>query len=397
MGSGYKTSTASLIIPVIDDWYYTRVALESIKRYTKGNYEIIIVDNGSKVPLIDKVENFSKRNPEILVRYVRCERNLGFSGGCNRGIEVSTGDVIVILNNDLLVTPGWLESLSSLLFDSKANAGIVGPLSNYVAGAQLISDCPLRFDSPDDVDFGKLSAYSLRIKEENKGKYLNPPAIIGLCMAIRRDVIEAIGGFDERFYPGNFEDNDLCIRARHLGYSTLVSCETFVYHFGSKTFKSLKLEYEDTLRQNLLRFAEKWGIDPSVMSYGVDIHVEALKAEPKEERIVYPLYDEGIFVLGWDDKTWKRKIDYMLSHPYKSSIEIVIPVDGQNPQSLGERIEHYIKTKDVTSFLDVTLYSGRFEDLFFGVEGKKYVVLSIDEKGKYECFKREDVYGVFLC
>lgn len=387
---------ASIIIPVLNDWSYTRSALESIKRYTGEPYEIIVVDNGSNVPILNHIKGFCKRNPELRVTYVRADKNLGFSGGCNRGIEVSRGDLLVILNNDVLVTPGWLESLKKSFRDTRIGVGIAGPLSNFVAGAQLVEDCPLRFESPDRIDFGALSSYALKLRERNWGRYISVPFLIGLCMAIKREVVEEIGGFDERFYPGNFEDNDLCLRARLKGYEALICCEAFVYHFGSKTFKSLDCSYEETLRENMLRFTEKWGVSPMEPHSGLTVSQRALDTELTDERLVFPLFEGGIFVLEWEEKKWMKKLEFLLSHPYRENLEVVIPVNGFSVSQIAEKIENFATEKGINLNSEITLFSGKCDDLYSGFDGRIYKILSMDDPDTCEAVNREDIFRVYV-
>ncbi|MCS7281177.1 MAG: glycosyltransferase [Desulfobacterota bacterium] len=162
----------SVIVLAKENWQYTRACLESLARYTDLPYEIVLVDNGSEKPFLGKVLKFKERWKGTEIKYFRAQKNQGFARGCNRGIEVSKGDYVLILNNDALVSPGWLKGLIKPLLD-KGKIGITGPLSNYVYGGQMIEDCPLRFDDPLKVDFGKLSAYAVKLKEENKGLYIS--------------------------------------------------------------------------------------------------------------------------------------------------------------------------------------------------------------------------------
>jgi len=107
----FKNTLTSIIIPAKDNWEYTKICLDSIVRYTDVPYEIVIVDNGSEEPFYQYVKKWKDRNPKIAVRYLRFNENKGFAGGCNAGAFVSSGDYLVFLNNDTLVTPGWLKGL----------------------------------------------------------------------------------------------------------------------------------------------------------------------------------------------------------------------------------------------------------------------------------------------
>ena len=111
----------SIIVPVHNQWLHTFNCLRSILRSgSDTSYEIIIVDNASTDrtgEVLDHLEN---------VRVLRFDDNQGFLEGCNRGLEVARGEAVLFLNNDTVVTPGWLDSLIRVL-DENPECGGVGP------------------------------------------------------------------------------------------------------------------------------------------------------------------------------------------------------------------------------------------------------------------------------
>src|SRR5205823_955848 len=86
--------------------------------------------------------------------------------------------------------------------------------------------------------------------------------LVGFCLLARREVIEGIGGLDERFGSGNFEDDDFCLRAFCLGFKARIAQDAFVHHAGSQTFRSAKINYQDAMTANWRLFKSKWGIVP---------------------------------------------------------------------------------------------------------------------------------------
>lgn len=261
-GPSPDKALTSIIIPFIDGWEFTQVCLEAVTRYTnekKTPYEIVLVDNGGATPILDRIAAWKRKYPRASVKYIRNGRNAGFGAGCNRGFDLAAGDYLVVLNNDVIVTPGWLDGLLEPL-SATNTGGISGPATNYIAGRQLIADCPLGFADPSAMEFGRLASYAGAFTQAVKEEIEAVPGLVGFCMAMRRDVIDATGGFDEVFFPGNFEDDDLCLRARLLGYNLYFTKGVFVYHFGSRTFAATGLDYRRTMEENLARFTGKWGI-----------------------------------------------------------------------------------------------------------------------------------------
>jgi GT2 family glycosyltransferase len=224
----------SIIIPVCNNHDLTRACLESIERYTQ-NYEIIIVDNGSS-PAWTGSE-----------KIIRNEKNLGFPVACNQGIREAKGEVVVLLNNDTVVSPHWLERLEAHF----VNYDIVGPLSNFISGPQQL------FINPPLLPAG-LPEFAEQIYQRNIGRSTPFFRLVFFCVAIKREVIEKIGLLDEIFSPGNLEDDDYCMRAIDAGFHLGIAQDVLIYHKGSATHKSLNLAYSELLATNLAKFQIKW-------------------------------------------------------------------------------------------------------------------------------------------
>jgi GT2 family glycosyltransferase/tetratricopeptide (TPR) repeat protein len=130
--------------------------------------------------------------------------------------------------------------------------GLVGPCSNSVSGPQQI---PVTYK-----DLSELDAFADARAARFSKKLQRVERLVGFCLLMRREVIEKIGLFDERFGIGNFEDDDLCRRALAAGYRMAIVKEAFVHHFGSVTLKSQGIDLGALLKKNQALFNEKWGI-----------------------------------------------------------------------------------------------------------------------------------------
>ncbi len=247
---------ASIIIPVFNQLDYTKLAIESIKKYTHIPYELIIIDNASTDGTFQYLSTLQD------IKLIRNPENYGFPKAVNQGIVHAEGDYIVVLNNDVIVTNKWLERLIEHLKEDNS-IGIIGPLSNYVSGIQILKDAEKFYLENGKVNEVHLQQFAEYIYEKNKGTKIIFPRIAGLCMVIKKEVIEKIGGFDERFTPGNFEDDDYCLRAVLAGFKIAVAKDVFIHHFGSKSFKSNGVEkFITLLKRNEKIFIEKWGATP---------------------------------------------------------------------------------------------------------------------------------------
>lgn len=242
-----SSSLVSLIILTRNNLNYTKLCLESIRKYTPEPHEIIVVDNGST----DGTVEYLRAQPDV--KLIEMNYNLGFALGNNRGIREAQGQYIVFLNNDVVVTEGWLARLVACA-RMNPRVGIVGPRSNYVAGVQVVPQVPYGQDLEAMQDFAR------RWSLEHAGKWEVVPRVIGFCMLVTREVIDAIGGFDPQFGIGNFEDDDFCLRAQLAGFSVAIAHDVFVHHFGSRTFQSERIDYRRLMETNWAVFKKKWGL-----------------------------------------------------------------------------------------------------------------------------------------
>jgi O-antigen biosynthesis protein len=237
----------SIIIAVYNKLDYTRQCIESIRSYTRaGSYEIIVIDNHSE----DGTAEWLQAQPDI--GYKRNDQNLGFSKACNQGIELASGDTVLLLNNDTIVTPNWLEGLITCLY-SNENIGAAGPITNNCSYFQSI---PAVYRNTDEMQKFALSHnVSDPVKWEERLK------LIGFCMLIRKSVMDTVGFLDERFSPGNYEDDDYSYRIRQAGFRLMLCKDTFIHHFGSTSWED-DASFQTLLRTNQMKFKEKWGFIP---------------------------------------------------------------------------------------------------------------------------------------
>jgi GT2 family glycosyltransferase/glycosyltransferase involved in cell wall biosynthesis/Tfp pilus assembly protein PilF len=272
----------SIIIPIYNQLNYTKLCLEYLEKNTDlSDVEIIIVDNGS----FDGTQNFFKKTDKY--KYFRNSENYGFPYAVNKGIRNSRGQFYVILNNDVLVTKNWLNRLFEVINENE-KSGLIGPTTNWISGIQM-DECA------DYTDIESMEKYAENIWKNFKGKYIIYPRLRGFCLLIKKEVVDTIGGFDERFKLGNYEDDDFCLRASNAGFLCAVAQGIFVHHFGSITFKNIDVSYYDILNENRKKFIEKWGFDPENRS--IDISKSPVIKEFKEkvysEKDIQSLFEKG--------------------------------------------------------------------------------------------------------
>ena len=233
----------SIIIPVFNQLHLTRNCLASIKQFTDESYEIILVNNGSK----DKTKAvFDKLNN---IKFINNKNNEGFAKACNQGIRLARGSLILLLNNDTIVSKNWLSNMVKCI-NSEPNIGMVGPTSNYVAGLQQVKGPSLKH----------YKLYNNNANKLNPAKWFDADFLSGFCLLIKREVIEKIGLLDEQFKFGTYEDNDYCLRVQQGGYKLVVAGDTFIYHLGSQTFKRNRMNDSKIVSTNEKLFNQKWNL-----------------------------------------------------------------------------------------------------------------------------------------
>lgn len=245
-------SLTSILILAWNGLEDTQACLDSIRRCTEGDYELILVDNGSTDGTTEYFKEYVRQEPRA--RLIVNARNRGFAAGNNQALSLARGDYVVFLNNDTVVTAGWLPDLQAALRRDPA-LGIVGPVSNYVAGRQRVAD-------PGYTSLGELPRFAADWKAAHRGEFEEVSRVIGFCLLASRKVIDAIGGFDPGFINGNFEDDDFCLRAGLAGFKVGIARDVFIHHTGSKTFRGAGLNYERNLRENWETFKARWGLPP---------------------------------------------------------------------------------------------------------------------------------------
>lgn len=239
----------SMIILCWNQLAYTKLCLESIEKYTRSPYELIMVDNGSSDGTRAYLEEYASTRANV--RLILNDKNLGFAAGNNQGIEIASGEYVLFLNNDVIVTQGWLERMKRHMLQHPA-VGMVGPMSNYVAGSQQV-------ETTYGKDLDKMQDYAATFAEEHAGEAFYVPRLIGFCLLVKKEVLDLIGGFDPKYKMGNFEDDDICLRSMITCHLHIQAGDVFIHHFGSVTFKAHSIDLDKLMKENWKYFTSKWG------------------------------------------------------------------------------------------------------------------------------------------
>ena len=198
---------ASVIVLSWNGMNHLKNCLNGLISQDCSSFEVIVVDNGSTD---GSTEFVAEHYPQV--RLIRSELNRGFAGGCNVGLRAAKGNVLVLVNQDVIVQTSWLTALVDALGDEQvgvAGAKLLEPDGRTLSHAGGYIEWPLAMGS------------HVGIGEIDQGQYdaaTDVEYVTGASLATRRNVLDRIGLLDERFSPAFFEDVDLCWRARRAGW-----------------------------------------------------------------------------------------------------------------------------------------------------------------------------------
>ncbi len=244
----------SVIVVTHNGLELSRLCLASLDRRTDWpNLELVLVDNGSTDGTRQWLEEEASRHSADF-RKIAFPENRGFSPASNAGAAAAGGEYLCFLNNDTVVTRGWLSALVRHL-ERDAALGMVGPSTNEIANEARV---PVGYRTPEELE-----PWARAYTRSHAGKADPIGMLAFFCVLLSGRVFEAVGPLDERFAVGMFEDDDYCRRVEEKGWRLAVARDSFVHHWGRGSFRELpEKEYLRIYRENRERYARKWGADP---------------------------------------------------------------------------------------------------------------------------------------
>lgn len=236
-----KRPLLDIIVPVHDQATWVDLCVRAVEHHTTLPYRLIVVDNASQEAATQNLLRSIRGRGHTVIPL---PENRSFSNAINAGVAAGSAPNLVILNDDALVTEGWDAALYQDL--QNKDVGLVGAQSNFAAGLQGVPGAP------------------------NAG--VEPPFVVFVCAALRRQVWDAVGPMDEATFDGfSSEDLDYSWRVKKAGYKLRIS-RAFVLHVGSRTLQAVvgdgPARAANDQKYNL-RLVEKWGKE------WVEAHVRA--------------------------------------------------------------------------------------------------------------------------
>ena len=314
----------SIIVPVHNQWHFTRPCLISVLRAMRGTgitCEVILADDASTDETLQAASLFPG------LRVVRQDRNLGFLGNCNAAAAKARGEALLFLNNDTIVLPGWLTELVRVLRE-EPSAAIVGSKLLYPDGT---------IQETGGVLFADASAGNL-----GRGKPRHDPLFsfdrevdysTGASILVRRSFWDSVGGFDVRYSPAYCEDSDLAMAARHKGMRVICAARSEVVHFEHGTYGEAAAAAPKALAlKNAAMLQEKWASQFAEDHLVSTSQPEIAAAHAEREPFRVDLERR---------KSGKQNILYFSpfpSHPQNHGNQATIHAFGRRFQSMGHKV-----------------------------------------------------------
>ncbi len=241
-----RSIRTSVIVVAYNAAEYLHPCMESLLATVSPDDEIIVVDNASTDGGAGMLESAF---PGVCV--VRSDVNLGFGGGNNLGARTAAGRYLAFINPDTVALPGWLDALVSAL-DADPAAGLATSKILLLNDSQRINTCG------NEVHFSGLTlCRGMGLEATCLDKSVEVPAVSGAAFLLRRELFDALGGFDESLFM-YMEDTDLSWRARLLGNRCVYVPGSVILHDYRLRFGPLKTYQQERNRYISLLKVLRW-------------------------------------------------------------------------------------------------------------------------------------------
>jgi len=233
-------SRCLIVIISFNQLGYTKGCTESILKNTDYPYRILIVDNGSNKETVDYLKRIKEQN---IAEVIFNKKNIGWVKAVNQGMYYSNSQYVCVMNNDTFVYPYWLPEMVAVAERDKS-IGIVNPLWELSKGFK-----------------GKIDNYYNKVIRSQRGQFIDTDWARGFCFLVKRTVINKIGGLDEAFSPGYYDDWDYSVRAQESGFRCIRAKGAFVYHYKNITYSEElgQKGLDSILKEKGNVFYRRWG------------------------------------------------------------------------------------------------------------------------------------------
>lgn len=236
-----KAVQCDVVIPVYNSLSFVKECIESVLKCSAPiGYQLYLIDDCSDSYTRSFLISVSREHSHVSVH--TNTHNIGFVKSCNKGVDLGRAPYVLLLNSDVVVTPGWLYRILECA-ESDPHIGSVNPLTNQASKINLPMAPGANFMGMDLV-----------LKGKSTRRFPDVVTGVGFCLLLRRTALEQVGKFDEIYGRGYCEESDLCMRLTNSGWRTVVADHVYVYHKGRGTFRDSGERYRD----NRAIFDSRW-------------------------------------------------------------------------------------------------------------------------------------------
>tara|TARA_B100001029_G_C15062781_1_gene460110 strand:- start:5073 stop:6104 length:1032 start_codon:yes stop_codon:yes gene_type:complete len=312
----------SVVIPHYGGFDILKECIDSLSSSIYSKLEIIVVDNNSSDNTIIQLK---KKYPQV--KLVISKYNRGFAGGCNFGVKNALGEYILILNNDTIHEPGWINKLVSFMEKNKSVSSVQPKIKNYF-NKQYFDYSGACGGFIDKYCFPFLRGRLFNTIEKDEGQYDNKCKIFwasGTAFLTRKEIFNEIGGFDETLFA-HMEEIDFHWKCQLLGYEVWVDPSSVIFHRGAATL-SKNSPYKTYLnyRNSLILLLTNYPIHTSLFLFIPRFILECISLI--KELLVFNWRHAFAIIKSWFwilinlKKLYKRKVQFQKK--FKSKLDLI--------------------------------------------------------------------------
>lgn len=338
----------AVIVPIFNAFDDVVACIESLLVHTPKGVPILALDDASTDKRIS-THLSAIQNHRFL--YVQKQENSGFVTTVNMGFSVTTPSDVIVVNSDVIVPSEWFERLQSAAY-YRSNIATATPFTNYGS----IVSIPHRNQPGNIPDNQSLYDIDNQVRRASLKKYPPLPTAIGHCVYFRRTALDVVGFFDEVFSPGYGEEVDFSQRAVMAGFVHVLADDLFVYHRGSRSFSTEKLqiqrEHEKIIRKRYPWY-HKWSARIATSQHHpLAISIERAITAITQYRIVIDATYINESITGTQIHTIEliRALANLLKDKVQLSIIIQDGVDVAMLQGIEQLVENIITLTDVKQY-----------------------------------------------
>lgn len=277
----------SFVLLCYNNWELTNQAITTLNdsisdTYKQKGIEIIVVNNGSiddTKKYLEQIKNTFSQQIELIL--IHLKENMGYSVGINTGLAQCKGEIITVLNNDLIFPKHWFDGIVNTLESDKS----IGAAVPFLSHADMQQYKGVEFEN-----LNEMHEFSKKIMVKNKDVRIFTERIISACVSMKKELLTLVGGNDFWFGLGHFDDDDWSLRVWISGYKIAITGASFVHHIGSATFKQKSNLILAAHYANVLKFTSKWGEKSADYGYRKEI---VKQTEYSKNEMYFPLsYNE---------------------------------------------------------------------------------------------------------